>query len=150
MRFFSDDKSVIDVLIMNKATAVLIAVIGLAFNVSASQRPVSGDGISGRWESTQTTARGELKVTLDLKSEGQTLRGAVTGPTGQQQEIQNGKIDRGSISFETNVLINGEQFTISWTGTLSDDVLKLTRSIIGHEQFQFAPIQAKRASQHRM
>ena len=68
----------------------------------------------------------------------------VIGPTGQAQEIQNGKIDREKVRFETSSLINAKKLTILWTGTLSGDSLHLSRSIAGHEQFQFAPIEAKR------
>ena len=134
---------------MNKATAVAITVILLTLNASALQRSSSSTGIDGKWESTQTTPRGELKVTLDLKSEDGTLRGTVTGPAGQPQEIKNGKIDHDKVRFETNALVNGEQLTILWSGTLSGDALDLSRSVAGREHFQFGPLEARRVPQRR-
>jgi len=85
--------------------------------------------IDGKWEATQTTPRGEIKITFDLQNSGGKVTGTVTLGQGQSQEIKNGKLEGNKLSFETTQQgRGGDPVTVSWTGTLSGDSLKLTRT----------------------
>jgi len=102
---------------------VLVCVLSLVI-------PALAQSIDGKWEATQTTQRGEVKITFDLKNAGGTLSGTVTQGQGQAQEIKNGKLDGTKVTFETTQPARGggDPTPVSWSGTLSGDSLKLTRT----------------------
>lgn len=87
-----------------------------------------GADIDGKW-TVQTQGRnGAQTQTLTLKSDGSTLTGSLDGGRGGAVDITEGKIDGANVSFKvTREGRNGNQ-TTTYTGTLSGDDLKLTRS----------------------
>ena len=107
--------------------------------------PALAQSIDGKWEATQTTPRGEVKITFDLKSSGGAVTGTVQQGQGQAQEIKNGKMEGNKVMFETSQPPRGggDPVTVSWTGTVSGDSLKLTRSGGGRGGPQ--ELEAKRA-----
>ena len=106
-----------------RALMALLCVLALVI-------PALAQGIDGKWEATQTTQRGEVKITFDLKNAGGNVSGTVSQGQGQPQEIKNGKLEGNKVTFETSQPPRGggDPVTVSWTGTLSGDSLKLTRS----------------------
>jgi hypothetical protein len=97
--------------------------------ISALVLPAFAQGIDGKWEATVQGRGGEQKITFDLKNAGGTVTGTVTQGQGQAQQIKNGKLDGSKLTFETSQAPRGggDPITVSWTGTLAGDSLKLTR-----------------------
>ena len=103
----------------------------------------SAAGIDGKWVTTmkipapkkQGGEAREVQFTLDLKTDGNKLTGAVSGGMGRRpvtQEIQTGKIEGDKFSF-TTVQKNrqGQERKWVWEGTVQGDELRGTRSAEG-------------------
>jgi hypothetical protein len=88
-----------------------------------------GADIDGKW-TVQTQGRnGAQTQTLTLKFDGAALTGSLDGGRGGAVEITEGKMDGANVSFKvTRAGRNGGNQTTTYTGTLSGDDLKLTRS----------------------
>jgi hypothetical protein len=93
--------------------------------------------VDGKWD-FETTQRNQkkgtestLKVTLDLKTDGSTLKGAVITHNPRRDvtaSIQDGKISGDQISFVTVNQNPKGDVKFTWTGTLSGDDLRGTRT----------------------
>jgi hypothetical protein len=98
--------------------------------------------ITGKWVAEQPGRNGgpPRQTTFNLKADGATLTGTVTGGGGggrrgggggggggapQAREISDGKIDGNNISFTVKVEFNGNTMVSKYEGTLSGDELKL-------------------------
>jgi hypothetical protein len=85
--------------------------------------------VSGKWLFEQPGRGGDpVKVTMTLKADGAKLTGNVVrpGPNGDMDTpISDGKVDGNNISFKTVLNFGGNEFTISYSGALSGDDLKL-------------------------
>jgi hypothetical protein len=105
---------------------------------------VTAADVSGKWVGQMPTRNGDTReTTFDLKANGDTLTGTMTGPQGDI-EIKEGKISGNDISFKVPLEFNGNSFVLIFKGTISGDQIKFTRGREGAEQTQeFA---AKRAS----
>jgi hypothetical protein len=104
----------------------------VAICVFALALPALAQGLDGKWEATVTTQRGDQTTTFMFKVAGGNITGTVTagGGRGGPQEIKNGKLDGMKVSFETSQAGRGggDPVTITWTGTLAGDSLKLTNA----------------------
>ncbi len=105
--------------------------------------------ITGKWVAEQPGRNGgpARQITFDLKADGATLTGTMTGGMGgggrrggggggggggrqgggapQAREISDGKVDGNNISFTVKVEFNGNTMVSKYEGTLSGDELKL-------------------------
>jgi hypothetical protein len=103
--------------------------------------------ITGKWVAEQPGRNGgpPRQTTFDLKADGATLTGTVSGGMGggrrgggggggrrgggggapQAREISDGKVDGNNISFTVKVEFNGNTMVSKYEGTLSGDELKL-------------------------
>jgi hypothetical protein len=88
---------------------------------------VLGAAIDGKW-TVQTEGRsGTQTMTLTLQSDGSNLTGNLAGGRGGSVEITEGKIDGANVSFKvTRAGRDGGTQTVTYSGTLSGDDLKLT------------------------
>ena len=102
--------------------------------------------LSGRWTAEFDSPIGVQKYVYEFKPAG----GALTGEATYEHSLGKGtvalqdlKVDGDKVSFSEPLTIEGNQITITYTGTLSNDELKLTRNVgdFGAEQ-----LTAKRAS----
>ena len=84
--------------------------------------------IDGKWKGKVTGPMGDMEIEFNLKADGSTLTGTVTGPRGEQS-IQNGKIDGNNFSFDTDMGGN----LVTRTGTVKGDILKVTMQQFGVE-----------------
>jgi predicted esterase len=85
-------------------------------------------GAAGKWLIKDNS--NEMK--LDLKADGAKLTGTYENTqTPGVVELKDGKIEGEKISFNYVRQINGQDMKVSWTGTLSGDVMKLKREIAG-------------------
>src|SRR5450755_4167535 len=101
--------------------------------------------VSGKWTAQVPGRGGQTRdATFNLKADGNTLTGTVTGPHGDT-DIAEGKVDGDQISFTQTMEFNGNTIKFMYKGTVSGDAIKFTRTRDGGD----APPQeftAKRAS----
>ena len=134
---------------MNKKllfTMIILLVVAVA--------AVAAD-VTGKWVAQVAGRNGTQEVTFNLKAEGGTLTGTVTGGMGgrgggggapQANPISDGKIDGDNVSFAVKVDVNGQARVTTYKGTLSGDELKLKQTRTGRNGEQTADITAKRST----
>jgi len=97
----------------------------IAKRVSGNASP---KGAAGKWVAKD----GDNEIKLDLKVEGAKLTGTIENTQMPGAiEIKDGKIEGNNISFDYVRNVSGQNFNMSWTGTLSGDELKLKRELAG-------------------
>jgi opacity protein-like surface antigen len=74
---------------------------------------------------------GPMKITFNLKADGNTLTGTNVGPMGNENQIIDGKIDGDKVSFSVKVDMMGNEMKINYKGTVSGDEMKLTYEFEG-------------------
>ncbi len=85
-------------------------------------------GASGKW----LLKDGDNEIKLEFKVEGSKLTGTIENTQMPGViEFKDGKIEGDRISFSYVRQMNGQDFKISWTGTLSGDEIKLKREAGG-------------------
>lgn len=100
--------------------AVIVATMIGGFFVSV--RGFAGEGVTGQWTYSKVLQSGELAVwTLELKQVGERLTGVYRFSGGAVVPIEEGKVERGRISFKTRHGLA----QAACTGTLKDDLLEL-------------------------
>jgi hypothetical protein len=85
--------------------------------------------LSGEWETTVTGPQGTATYTFRFDVEGDAFTGAVKMVNKKEEateQITDGKIDGNNISFKIHILIDHIPSTVSATGIISGDQLKLT------------------------
>jgi hypothetical protein len=122
--------------------------------------------ITGKWVAEQPGRNGgpARQITFDLKADGATLTGTMTGGMGgggrrggggggggaaatpQAREISDGKIDGNNISFTVKVEFNGNTMVSKYEGTLSGDELKLKVNREGRNGPTTSELTAKRST----
>jgi enterochelin esterase-like enzyme len=85
-------------------------------------------GAAGKWVAKD----GDNEIKLDLKVDGAKLSGTFENTQMPGViEFKDGKIEGDKISFSYVRPMNGQDFNVSWTGTLSGDEMKLKRELGG-------------------
>ena len=112
--------------------------------------------VSGKWVAQVAGRNGNTQeVTFNLKADGSTLTGTVTGGMGgrgggggapQPVAISDGKIDGADVSFAVKMEFNGQTRVTTYKGTLSGDELKLKQTRAGRNGEQTADVVAKRST----
>ena len=122
--------------------------------------------ITGKWVAEQPGRNGgpPRQTTFDLKANGATLTGTMTGGGGgggrrggggggggggrapQAREISDGKVDGNNISFTVKVEFNGQSMVTKYEGTLSGDELKLKVTRDGQNGPTTSEMTAKRST----
>jgi len=101
--------------------------------------------VNGKWVGQVPGRNGQTReVTFNLKADGGTLTGTVSGRQGDVQ-IADGKIDGDNISFTQTMEFNGNSVKLIYKGKISGDEIKFTREREGGEG-QPAEFTAKRGS----
>jgi len=89
--------------------------------------------VTGKWTAQIPSRRGQAReTTFTFKVDGNALTGTVSGFRGEMP-ISDGKIDGDQISFSQTLEFNGNSFKLLYTGTVSGDEIKLTRTREGGE-----------------
>lgn len=96
----------------------------------ASSVVVLAAGIDGKWTGQVQGAQGVLNMTFVFKSEGEKLTGTVNNGIGEVA-IHDGTIKGDAIAFKITRELNGNKFTLKYTGKLAGDEIKLTRTFEG-------------------
>jgi len=122
--------------------------------------------ITGKWVAEQPGRNGgpPRQTAFDLKADGATLTGTMTGGGGgggrrggggggggggrapQAREISDGKVDGNNISFTVKVEFNGQSMVTKYEGTLSGDELKLKVTRDGQNGPTTSEMTAKRST----
>ncbi|HEY1239071.1 MAG TPA: hypothetical protein VGF16_00885 [Bryobacteraceae bacterium] len=105
-------------------TLVLSALLGI-FAVAAWAADVTG-----KWVAQVPGRQGTQEMTFNLKQEGGTLTGTITGGRGDQT-ISDGKVEGNNVSFVVNLEFQGNKIAQNYKGTVSGDEIKFTREVAG-------------------
>ncbi|MDF3021642.1 MAG: hypothetical protein K0Q92_2945 [Steroidobacteraceae bacterium] len=111
---------------------ILALLLSVAIPAAAAELP-------GRWTAEFDSPIGVQKYVYEFKKTGDALTGEATFERSIGNgavPLQNVKVDGDKVSFDEPLSIEGNNITISYTGTLSGDELKLTRVVgdFGSEQ----------------
>jgi hypothetical protein len=98
-------------------TVLCVAALLVTFTAMAAD-------VSGTWTGEQQGRNGPMTVTLNLKAEGNTLSGTISG-RGGETAISDGKIDGDNVSFTVTREFNGNTMKMKYSGTVSGSEMKL-------------------------
>ena len=87
--------------------------------------------VDGKWTAEIAGGRGPQMVTLTLKAEGGKLTGTTEGGRGGAIPIEEGTISGNTLKFRTKQMGRGGEQIMNWSGALSGDEIKFTRTIEG-------------------
>ena len=122
-----------------------IRFFGILALLLAVALPAAAAELAGRWTAEFDSPIGVQKYVYEFKKAGDSLAGEATHEHSMGKgtvALKNLKMDGDKVSFDEPLSINGEEITISYTGTLAGDELKLTR-VVG--SFGTEQLTAKRA-----
>ena len=117
----------------------------LALLIAASMPAAAGD-LLGRWTAEFDTPIGVQKYVYEFKKSADALGGEATFERSignGKVQLKNVKVDGDKISFDEPLSVEGNEITITYSGTLAGDELKLTR-VVG--DFGTEQLTAKRAA----
>jgi hypothetical protein len=107
--------------------------------------PAAAADLLGRWTTEFDSPIGVQKYVYEFSKSGDALTGQATF----ERSIGNGsvalkniKVDGDKISFDEPLAVDGNEITITYSGTLAGDELKLTRNV---GEFGTEQLTAKRA-----
>jgi len=87
-----------------------------------------GADVTGKWVASVPGRDGQARdVTYNLKADGSSLTGTVSGMRGDMA-ISDGKIDGDNISFTTKAEFNGNAMVFNYRGVVSGDEIKFTQT----------------------
>lgn len=87
-------------------------------------------GVDGKWTGEVEGPQGAMEVTFVFKADGEKLTGTMNNQFGEAA-IHDGSIKSDDLSFKVTREFNGNKFTVKYTGKLSGDEIKLTRTFEG-------------------
>lgn len=101
-------------------------IIGLAALVACAPLSFSADAhVAGDWKSSFTTPNGNtIESKFKLKQDGEKISGVYLGRNGNENQIENGKIKDGQVSFSVTRERQGEKVTTKYSGKVQGDVIK--------------------------
>ena len=112
---------------MRKLLSIVFLSGGLALTALAAD-------VTGKWTTEMRGRGGQMReATFNLKADGHTLSGTVSGPRGEA-EISDGKIEGDQISFTQTLEFNGNTVKLLYKGTVSGDEIKFTRTREGGDR----------------
>jgi imidazolonepropionase-like amidohydrolase len=92
---------------------------------------------SGTWTITATFAEGERTLTLNLRQDGENLRGSIQGSLGSG-DISNGSLTSGGdLRFTVPIVIGQTSEEATFSGTLTGNVMRGSIAIIGRPNGTF-------------
>lgn len=100
--------------------------------------------VTGKWTAEMQGQNGTTTTTMNLKADGNTLTGTISGRNGDTQ-ISDGKVDGNNISFTVVREMQGNQMKMVYKGTVDGDTIHFTVMREGAEG-QGRQFDAKRAT----
>ena len=87
--------------------------------------------VTGKWTAEMQGRGGQtMTMTMNLKAEGNTLTGTISGRRGET-EISDGKVDGNNISFAVVHEFNGNQMKQNFKGKVEGDTIHFTVTMEG-------------------
>jgi hypothetical protein len=101
--------------------------------------PAAAADLAGQWAAEFDSPIGVQKYVYEFKKAGEVLSGQATYDHSMGKgsvPLKNLKVEGDKVSFEEPLSIEGNEITITYSGTLAGDELKLTRNVgdFGSEQ----------------
>jgi hypothetical protein len=112
----------------------------------ATALPASAADLPGRWTAEFDSPIGVQKYVYEFTKSADAVTGQATYEHSMGKgtvQLKNLKVDGDKVSFDEPLTIDGNEITISYSGVLAGDELKLTR-VVG--QFGTEQLTAKRAA----
>ena len=104
---------------------VFIVCLACSTMALADDKPTTQPaGATGTWKWTQQGPGGDVEMVLKLTQDGDKLTGTISGFQGQENEIKDGKIEDGKITFKVTREFGGNEITTNYTATVDGDSLK--------------------------
>jgi hypothetical protein len=123
-----------------KRVAAVVCVLAVAGLAGAEDRP----NPTGTWKYTADVNGQSIDVAIKLKLEGDKLTGTVSA-LDMESKIEDGKYKDGEVSFRVNREMNGNKFTIKYTGQIKGDTFKGKRELERDGQTNTRDFEAKRS-----
>jgi hypothetical protein len=123
-----------------------IRFFGIFALLLAVAMPAAAGDLLGRWTAEFDTPIGVQKYVYEFKKSGDALAGDATFERSIGNgtvQLKNVKVDGDKVSFEEPLSVDGNELTISYSGTLAGDELKLSRNV---GEFGTEQLTAKRAA----
>jgi hypothetical protein len=98
-------------------------------------------GLAGKWTGTD---QNNHPVTLELVVKGEQATGTLSVGPDPVKPLDNGKVQRTTVTFTTPIMMNGREITITWRGELKDDRLTFRRQLSGRSEM--SPVSLQRAA----
>jgi hypothetical protein len=120
----------------------LLVLLALFLTAALPARPAA---LAGKWLSEFDSQIGVQKYVFEFKQDGDHLTGEATHDHSLGKgtaQLKNIKVDGDKVSFDEPFELNGTAITITYSGTLASDEMKLTRNV---GDFATEQIAAKRA-----
>ena len=117
----------------------------LALLIAAAASAGSPD-LVGRWTAEFDTPIGVQKYVYEFKKSADALGGEATFERSignGKVQLKNVKVEGDKVSFDEPLSVDGNELTITYSGTLAGDELKLTRTV---GEFGTEELTAKRAA----
>lgn len=122
-----------------------IRLFGLLALLIATALPAAAADLAGRWTAEFDSPIGVQKYVYVFSKSGDALAGEATYEHSMGKgtvQLQNVKLEGDKVAFDEPLSIEGNEITISYSGTLAGDELKLTRQV---GEFGTEELTAKRA-----
>jgi hypothetical protein len=123
-----------------------IRFFGIFALLLAVAMPAAAGDLLGRWTAEFDTPIGVQKYVYEFKKSGDALAGDATFERSIGNgtvQLKNVKVDGDKVSFEEPLSVDGNELTITYSGTLAGDELKLSRNV---GEFGTEQLTAKRAA----
>ena len=105
--------------------------IGMTLGMLLFTTSAFASDVDGKWSGMVDTPNGALQIVFTFKADGSGLSGAQNVMNGPEIPIKRGKIERDKISFEVEVNFDGMPTTLSYSGVVFKDQIKLTAEFGG-------------------
>jgi len=108
--------------------------------------PVVAADISGKWTTVIKTAIGEMNYTFDLNVKGEKLTGKAVmsmGSESSESVLAEGSVKDDEISFVETLKVQGQELRCEYTGKISSDEIRGSRTVGSYGTEEFVAKRAK-------
>ena len=119
--------------------------LGFLALLVATALPASAADLVGKWTAEFESPIGVQKYVYEFKKSGAALAGQASYDHSMGQgtvELSDVKVDGDKVAFVEQLSVNGMDLTVTYSGTLAGDEMKLTRNV---GEFGTEQLTAKRA-----
>ncbi len=119
--------------------------LGILALLVATALPASAADLVGKWTAEFESPIGVQKYVYEFKKSGDALAGQASYDHSMGQgtvELSDVKVDGDKVAFVERLSVNGMDLTVTYSGTLAGDEMKLTRNV---GEFGTEQLTAKRA-----